>query len=83
MVAKLSEQEARETLAEFGSPAADPAKYAARRIGGGWLFNWRADAGPPLLGTIGWVVADNGRCTGKTFRMRADEVVQSLMQADP
>ena len=79
MAGELSEMQARTVLSQAGSPAADPAKYHARRISGGWSFGWREDAGPPLLGTIGWVVADNGRCRGQRLGMRANEVVQALM----
>ena len=82
MVGEMSEMQARRVLSKAGSPAADPASYRARRISGGWSFGWREDAGPPLIGAIGWVVADNGRCRGQRLGMRADQVVQALMDAD-
>ena len=80
MVAKMSEQQARETLTRIGSPAADPVEYEARRVRGGWSFRWREGSGPFLLGTIGWVVADNGECGGQHLGMTAEETVQALME---
>lgn len=78
----ISEERAREILAGARSPAADPDKYTAERIHNGWLFGWNPEAGPALIGTIGWVVADNGKCAGKHFTMRADGVIKSLMDGN-
>ena len=34
-------------------------------------------------GTIGWVVADNGRCRGQPLWTTAEAVVQSLLEGRP
>ena len=83
VVDEMSEQHARAALAEKGVSAADPEYYEALRVRGGWSFRWREDAGPPRPGTIGWVVADNGRCRGQPLWTTAEEVVQSLLVGRP
>ena len=82
-VSELSEEDARSVLSEAGSDAADPALYRARRISGGWSFGWREDAGPPLIGTVGWVVADNGKFFGQPGWATAEDVARSLLEDRP
>ena len=82
-VPEISEEAARSVLAGAGVPAADPASYRARRISGGWSFGWREDAGPPLAGTVGWVVADNGKFFGQPGWATAEDVARSLMEDRP
>ena len=80
---EISEEAARSVLSEAGSPAADKARYQTRRISGGWSFGWRADAGRPLVGTVGWVVADNGKFGVQPFWATAEDVALSLMEDRP
>ena len=79
----MTEEQARRALSEIGSPAANPDNYQARRIQGGWAFGWRENAGPPLVGTKGWVVADNGRSGTQKMSETAEETVQRLAESEP
>ena len=82
MSESISEQQARKALSETGSPAADSDKYRARRISGGWSFGWHQDAEPPLLGTVGWVVTDAGRCGSQLLHETAEDAVRRLAEVD-
>ena len=82
-VPEISEESARSVLAGEGVPAASSENYEALRISGGWLFRWREDAGTPRSGTIGWVVADNGRFGGQPLWAAAEDVARSLMEDRP
>lgn len=53
----INESAARQILAEAGSPAADPVRYAAGELTGGWLFGW-AGPGRPPRGARPWIVSD-------------------------
>jgi hypothetical protein len=77
----LSEEAARTALAEAGSPAADPATYQAQRRERGWAFGWRPEAGTPSIGTIAWVVADNGAARGCRMSESVDDVIDHLLEA--
>lgn len=59
-VTPISEDDARRLLADDGSPAADPARYDAIRCERGWMFYFRRDSGPVLMGTGAWIVGDGG-----------------------
>ena len=60
----LTEDQARELLANACLPAANSEQYAARRTDEGWYFFWRTEAGQSLIGTIGWIVSYDGKCSG-------------------
>ena len=79
----ITEGHAREILARAGVAAADPETYEARRITGGWSFGWRKNAGTPLLGTVGWVVADNGKWRSQALGTTAEDVAQALLENRP
>ncbi len=76
---KISEKQARKVLEKDGSPAANSKHYESIRVHGGWSFRWREDAGVPRPGTIGWVVADNGKYRGQPLWATAEEVTKSLL----
>jgi len=57
----ISEDDARQLLAEGHSPAANPAWYEAVRCERGWAFYLRRDSGPVEFGARAWVLTDGGR----------------------
>ncbi len=81
MVDPITEDDARAALRAMQSAAANPSKYAARRLEHGWLFTWRIEQGPPLMGTRSWVVADNGVPRVVDMRQRADDVIADVLKA--
>ena len=82
MSESLPEEEARRALSKVGSPAADSNKYRAHRIDGGWSFRWQEDAGPPLIGTIGWIVTDAGQCGSQMLQETAEDAMRRLAEAN-
>ena len=78
MVNPMSEEGARAALSAVRSPAADPSKYDARRLEGGWLFGWSASAGRPPMDTRSWVVADTGEARRLTLKALAEDVLRGL-----
>ncbi len=57
----ISEDDARQLLAEGHSPAANAARYEAVRCERGWAFYLRRDSGPVEFGARAWVLTDDGR----------------------
>lgn len=81
MVGPITEDEARAALRTVQSAAANPLKYAARRLSRGWLFIWRIEQGSPLMGTRSWIVADNGVPRVVDMGQRADDVIADVLRA--
>ena len=73
-----TEEQARAILAEGRIAAADPARYGAARYPLGWVFSWRREAGPALMGTTSWAVACNGRFASVTLADTVDGVLSRL-----
>ena len=57
----ITEEQARQALADAKSQAASSTLYAAHREAGGWSFAWAATAQPVPMGVRGMVVTDEGR----------------------
>lgn len=83
MVKQISETEARQALAAAGSPAADASRYQASRRDRGWAFSWRSDAGPAPIGSVVWVVSDNGKAQARPLSERVDDLLDQLDREDP
>jgi hypothetical protein len=73
MVSPLSEDAARELLRRDESEAANPDYFAGTRRTNGWSFAWRHDLGDAPVGSLRWIVADNGRSRALEPRERADD----------
>lgn len=82
-LAPISEAAARLELKQLYSAAANPARYDAWRKTDGWLFGLRRDSGPVLMGTVAWIVADNGRASTLSFHEHADDVIAREMARGP
>jgi hypothetical protein len=74
----ISEERARQVLAEAKSEASDPGRFSAERRDRGWFFAWSGDPAQVPIGTGSWVVADSGRARALGFRDTADELLAKL-----
>jgi hypothetical protein len=75
MVTPITEEAAREILRTEGSEAANPDYFAATRRTDGWSFGWRPDLGDAPIGSLRWIVADNGRARSLRLRELADDAI--------
>jgi hypothetical protein len=77
-VTDISEESARQVLADAKSEAADQGRFRAERRTGGWLFAWSGLPEDVPIGTRSWVVADNGVAEELGFLDTADSLLAAL-----
>lgn len=75
---KITEQRARELLAQKQSPAASVTEYAAGREAGGWRFVRAGNLEDVPLGESGWVVADSERADAVRLGETSAEALSRL-----
>lgn len=74
----MTEEEARSILADRNSPAAEPDRFRAERVNGGWAFRWADPDGPTPFGVRTWVVTDSGTADRVKLGENAQRAVDRL-----
>lgn len=74
----LTEQEARQILANKRNQAANPDLFTARREEGGWVFAWSDRTKSAPMGVRSSVVTDSGQTGKLKIGETAEEALQRL-----